>query len=546
MPIQTKIFEFKWKFKIKMEEKNDESDFYRHFIYSTAFQNLDSSCQSIIIKAEENDIASILLISRSFLEGINKFPENIEFGVLYLQKAIDLHCLEAMELYGTMLFKGDKIPKDENKAIEILNQAVTEFNSSYAKFTLAQIQYSHRVCGPNGFDDSDVNYVILKQLSKEAADDPNFSGKADAMFLYATICEKEKTNKHGSITRDFKEAFKYFKLSTDCGNIEAMAMYGIYFKHGLGVVKIDNEKAVRYFKMASNMGSLTGSELYGGMLIDGKGVSKNEKEGLRLVKFACDRGNSQGMVGYGYSLYYGDCGIESDKKKANYYFKMAADAGNHWGMNNYAADLQFGEGIEKNVNEAIRYYKMAIEEGNILASKTLGKIICNGDPDIGLYANPVKGNKYIKYAADHGNVLAIEDFVANIVDEKGIDFDIDLLRTYLELGVEAQSTYCISYYGAMLLDGDQLQQNLAKGAQYMKMAAELGDAYAMFTLGQLLETGSGVARNFVEARKYYKLSADLGDKDGLENYIRFLEEGIGGVKHTEEAEKYKTMLLTDS
>lgn len=252
------------------------------------------------------------------------------------------------------------------------------------------------------------------------------------------------------------------------------------------------------------------------------------------------------MVGYGYTLYYGDCGIESDKEKANYYFKMAADAGNHWGMNNYAADLQFGEGIEKNFKEAIRYYKMAIEEGNMLASKTLGKVICNGEPEIGLEANPVEGNKYIKYAADHGNVLAIEDYVSNIVDEKGVAFDINLLRTYLQLGIEAQSAYCITYYAAMLLDGDQLQQNFVKGAQYMRMAADLGDTYAMYTLGQLLETGSGVTRDFAEARKYYKLSADLGDKDGLENYIRFLEEGIGGAKHIEEALKYRKLLQTNS
>lgn len=527
-----------------MEENKDESKF-QSFISSSIFQNLDSSCRSIVLKAEENDINSIILLSRSFLEGTNKFPQNIEFSVKYLQKAIDLRCLEALEIYGTMLFKGDIIAKDEAKAIEILNKAVSEYNSSYAKFILAQIEYSHRTCGPNGFDDSNVNYVLLKKLSKEAADDENFPGNVDAMVLYATICEKEKTNKYGSITRDFKEAFRYFKFAADHGNTDAMASYGIYYKHGLGVVKIDNKKAVRYFKMSSNLGNLTGCELYGGMLIDGKGVAKNEKEGLRLVKLSCDRGNPQGMIGYGYTLYYGDCGLEADKEKANYYFKLAADAGNHWGMNNYAADLQFGEGIKKNFNEAIRYYKMAIEEGNMLASKTLGKVICNGEPEVGLNPDPIEGNKYIKYAADHGNVLAIEDYVSNIVEEKGVTFDIDLLKKYLELGIEAQSTYCISYYGAMLLDGDQLAQNLIKGAHFMKIAAELGDTCAMYTLGQLFETGSGVNQDFVEARKYYKLSADLGDKDGIENYIRFLEEGIGGVKHVEEASKYKKILQTD-
>ncbi|KAK8885846.1 hypothetical protein M9Y10_041301 [Tritrichomonas musculus] len=525
-----------------MEDKNDISFFYQQYISPTIFQNLNAVCQAQVLQADISDSDSILYLCRSFLEGINNFPQNIEIGIKYLEKAVELENVEAMELFGTILFKGELIPKDEEKAIEVLNQAIIKSNSSYAKFTIAQIQYSCRTCGPNGFDDSNVDYVISKKLSKEAADDINFSGNVDAMVLYATLCEKEKKNKFGSITRDFNEAFKYFKRATDLGNIEAMALYGIYYKLGLGVVKIDNEKAVKYFKKASQRGSLTGSELYGGMLIDGKGVAKNEKEGLRLVKFSCDRGNPQGMIGYGYTLYYGDCGIESNKEMANHYFKMAADAGNHWGMNNYAADLQFGEGIEKNFNEAIRYYKMAIEEGNMLAAKTLGKLICNGEPEAGMLANPVEGNKYIKYAADHGNVLAIEDFVSNIVDEKGITFNIELLRSYLKLGIEAQSTYCIAYYGAMLLDGDQFPQNLAEGARFMRMAADLGDSYAMYTLAQLLESGSGVSKNLVEARKYYKLSADLGDKDGIDNYARFLEEGIGGVKHVEEALKYRKLL----
>lgn len=508
-------------------------------------QNLSTSCKAHIQEANSGNTESLYYIGRSFIEGANEFPQNIKIGLRYIKRGSEMEDISSMEYYGSLLFKGDIIAKDEYKANSILMTAAIKYNSSNAKFLLAQIQMSHRTSGPNGFDDSKVNYVLAKEFAKEAAD--STPKNPEAMVLYGLICQKEKNNEYGSITRNFKEAFKYFKEAADLGNEDAMVYVGNYYRDGYGVTNIDKKLAIRYYRLSSKSGNLNGCASYGGRMIDGDGIKENEREGLRLVKYSCDRGNPRGYVGYGYCLFYGVSDLPVDKIKASYYFKKAADAGYHMGMYNYAIDLRDGNGgVQRNIDEAIRYFKMAIDEGNIFSARILGILLCKGFKDensnVILKPDPTEGNRYIKYAADHGDSAAMEEYAYNILNRKGVEFNTNELKKYLEMGVEAKNTFCMRYYGAILLDGTPFPKDVTQGARYYKMAVDLGDEAAMYTYGELLEEGLGVEKDLVKARKYYQLAADLGDKDGIESYARFLEQGIGGEKWEEEAQKYRKIL----
>lgn len=508
-------------------------------------KNLSNSCQIRVSEADCGNVDSMFYVGHSFIEGANGFPQNIELGLNYLSKSCDQENIEAMEYYGSLLFNGVQIPKDEDKAKDILMKAATKYKSIKAKFLIAKLEYSNRTSGPSGFDDSNVNYVLAKQYAKEAADsEPK---NTEAMVFYGILCQKEKTNKYGTIKRDFNEAFKYFKVATELGDDDAMVYLGSYYKEGYGVVNIDKKLAVRYYRHSSKSGNLQGCALYGSRLIDGEGAKENENEGLRLIKYSCDRGNPQGMVAYGYCLFFGVSSLPIDKVKASQYFKMAADAGYHMGMYNYAIDLREGNsGVDRNINESIRYFKMAIDEGNIFSARVLGILLCKGFKDENLNVilpeNPEEGNKYLKYAADHGDSAAIEEYAYNILNKKGVDFDTDELKKYLQMGIDAKNTFCMRYLGAILLDGSPFPKDVNQGALYYKMAVDLGDEAAMSTYGELLEEGLGVEKNLILARKYYQQAADLGDKDGMESYARFLEQGIGGEKRPDEARKYRDLL----
>ncbi|KAK8865308.1 hypothetical protein M9Y10_010848 [Tritrichomonas musculus] len=502
-----------------------------------------SNCIEHFQKAETQDAESMFYVGRNLIEGTNEFPQSIDIGLKYIIRASELHNYAAMEYYASLLFKGDILPQDKTKSTNLLTEVISKTNSITAKLLYAQIEYSKRVAGANGFDDSEVNYVLAKEYSKEAA--KSTPKNTEAMILYAKISQKEKTNKFGSIERDFNESFKYFKEAANLGNGDGMAYLGNFYSKGYGVTKIDKNLSLHYYRQSSKSGNLTGSAFYGGLLIDNENRA-NEQEGLRLIKYACDRGNPQGMVAFGYSLFWGDGDLTVDKEKASKYFKMAADLGHDMGMNNYACDLRDGIGVPRNIDESVRYFKLAIEEGNILSARNYGNMLCKGFHDdcenVLVQADRALGKKYLKYAADHDDVIAIEEYASQLLNDEG-NIDVAELRTYLERGVQAKSTLCMKLYGAILLDGVPFEKDLMRGASYFKMAVDLNDENAMNVYGELLESGIGVDKDVEMARRYFQQAADLGDESGIENYARFLEEGIGGEKCIEEGKKYRDLLL---
>lgn len=92
-----------------------------------------------------------------------------------------------METYGKLLFQGEMIPKDEEKAVKILTDAVEKHKSSNAKLQLSKIILSHQSFDINDKNEN-INWPLAKQYSKEAAD----AGNIEAILHYADLSMKEK------------------------------------------------------------------------------------------------------------------------------------------------------------------------------------------------------------------------------------------------------------------------------------------------------------------------------------------------------------------
>ena len=63
----------------------------------------------------------------------------------------------------------------------------------------------------------------------------------------------------------------------------------------------------------------------------------------------------------------------------------------------YGKMLEFGEGTPINIEEAVKYYKMAIENGNTDAMNHYGKMLENGE---GIPVDKEKANKYYRMAEE--------------------------------------------------------------------------------------------------------------------------------------------------
>lgn len=120
--------------KIVEDEDEDEDETNLKIIDESVFNDLNKSCQKIILKAENDNPSSLFLVAKSFIEELNDFPKDIDTGLKYLEYGIQNKNVEIMEYYGKLLFEGEFITKNEEKAVIILTEAVNDFNSSNAKW----------------------------------------------------------------------------------------------------------------------------------------------------------------------------------------------------------------------------------------------------------------------------------------------------------------------------------------------------------------------------------------------------------------------------
>jgi TPR repeat protein len=133
--------------------------------------------------------------------------------------------------------------------------------------------------------------------------------------------------------------------------------------------------------------------------------------------------------------------------------------------------------IEKDPVEAVKWYRMAAEQGNVDAQYDLGVCSQNGN---GVAQDLDEAVKWYRMAAEHGDVEA--QFILGWRSEYG-------------QGVTKDPVEAVRWY---------------------RMAAEQGNTGGQYYLGACFENGIGVAKDLVEAVKWYRMAAEQGDADARE------------------------------
>ena len=78
-------------------------------------------------------------------------------------------------------------------------------------------------------------------------------------------------------------------------------------------------------------------------------------------------------------MYEDGKGVEQNWEEAMKYYKMAFEKGNVYTMNNLGYMYQNGNYVEQNDGKAIKYYKMAVKKGDSVAMYNLGSIYEKGN-----------------------------------------------------------------------------------------------------------------------------------------------------------------------
>jgi len=208
----------------------------------------------------------------------------------------------------------------------------------------------------------------------------------------------------------------------------------------------------------------------------------------------------------GYCYFYGRAGLPQDRQMAAKYLKHSnireaqsllalcengegplppprepvtsdsSEALYHRGLRYYE-----GNGIVKDVIEAVKWFRKAAERGYAPAQYQLGLCYEYGE---GVVKDPVEAVKWYRKAAEQGYI-------------------------------KAQCTLGYAYYF-----GDGIPQNRVEAVKWYRKAAEQKNAKAQFNLGICYYNGDGVGKDRFEAIKWLRKAAG----QGYEPAIRFLRE----------------------
>jgi hypothetical protein len=151
------------------------------------------------------------------------------------------------------------------------------------------------------------------------------------------------------------------------------------------------------------------------------GVVENTEQAATCFKMAADEGHIQAQVSYGLCLRH-EIGVAYwDAEESMRYIKMAADRGNADGQFTYGICLEERIGVPIDLEEACRYYKLAMEQGHMLAKQAftnLSELMTNDVMSLvtnfSAYGTESKnGRKVYLIPESGGDFLAVRRFIVS-------------------------------------------------------------------------------------------------------------------------------------
>ena len=170
-----------------------------------------------------------------------------------------------------------------------------------------------------------------------------------------------------------------------------------------------------------------------------------------------------------------DLGVPQDYKEAVRWYKLAADQGHASAQYNLGLMYATGQGVPQDYKEALRWYKLAADQGHASAQYNLGYMYDSGD---GVPKDAVQAVSWYRKAAEQG--LA-----------------------------SAQSNL-----GVMYAEGEGVPKDAVQAVSWYRKAAEQGLARAQSNLGAMYSRGEGVPKDLVTAYMWRNLAAAQGDETG--------------------------------
>ena len=228
---------------------------------------------------------------------------------------------------------------------------------------------------------------------------------------------------------------------------------------------------------------------------------------LNELKRMAEDGDPEAQFQLGNRIYYGTDGAEEDKQEALRWYRMAAEQGHDRAQREMGFCYESGNGVEKDYEEALRWYHLAADQDNSSAMRDIGMMTEWGygtEPDV------EAGREWYLKAAESGYIHAYEDLAYSYLHQPG-NRDAARAAMYLEKGAEAGDSFCKTDLAELYMEGDGVEQNDEKAFGLLEEVTGAGysPAKAYFLLGELYEEGRGTEKDLEKAIWAYTQAKEL-------------------------------------
>ncbi len=254
------------------------------------------------------------------------------------------------------------------------------------------------------------------------------------------------------VDKDVSKAFALFQKAADKGYVPAYNNLGVCYKAGEGVHQNDEQAAYWYQKAADHNDAIAqdnlamcyvtgqgvkqdfaqavywleksvagGYEPAKGHLAETREKMRNQDnpavpqkktatsttQGTKFNRYitAAQNGDAAAQNSIGICYFDGN-GVEKDEEKAVYWFRKSAEQGHAHAQYNLGLRHYYGQGVEQDYKKAMQWFQKAANQGLSSAMNNIGVLYKNG---LGVEKDYTQAIAWFKKAADKGNKKAKEN-----------------------------------------------------------------------------------------------------------------------------------------
>jgi TPR repeat protein len=341
------------------------------------------------------------------------------------------------------------------------------------------------------------------QLLRDSAEKGNVSALVQLGLLY-------EGGKY--VRKNYNEAFHWFSLAADKGDPEAQLQLGGCYQYGLGTTP-DFVMAAKSYRRSAEQTNYVAMKSLGYMLMNGLGMDKDlEAAKFWLTRAAKEGGNRRAMFNLGAlcSMNFPDT---NSMAEAFQWYKQSAELGDPLACYQLSNFYYRGWGAVETNPASYRYWRFrAASLGATEAQCEMGAAYRTGD---GVPKNVETSLEWYRKAAAKNHPKAFYDLALHYLEDKTNRASLVMANNYMLLAAQAGHREAQYQYAKSCFRGDVAPVDFENGKQWLAKAAEAGWARAEFCLFQLYYNGVAPGRECppypkdkVEAVKWLRRAAD--------------------------------------